>query len=352
MRKVRLVQVGLGFWGYNWAKEVLPTVEEIEVAACVDVDPAVLARAQAELGVPVRRCFTSLAAALDAVECDAVLASLPTRFHASVAREAIEAGKHVIVEKPFVPSLAEGAELVAQAEARGLVLMVSQNYRFYPASIAAAELVAGGSLGRVLAVALDFRRYAAAGNYFYWDIPDPLLADMSIHHFDLLRMVLGEEPAEVSARTWNPGSPFKHHCSGALTIVMRSGLVVSYRGSWSSRGAATPWGGEWQMDLEAGAVLWTCRGDQGARLAAERLAIRRLGGPIEEQALAPIRYHDRAGATAAFAAAITSGVLPPRFSSGRDNLRSLALVEAAIHSARERGRWVRLDQILPASLAA
>ncbi|HET6468824.1 MAG TPA: Gfo/Idh/MocA family oxidoreductase [Geminicoccaceae bacterium] len=351
--RVRLLQVGLGFWGANWALEVLPTVGEVETVGYVDPDAAAVARLGAELGVPPERCFASLAAALARVECDAVLASLPTAFHAAVARDALRAGKHVLVEKPFTATLAEAVELVRLAEARARFLMVSQNYRFYPAAIAAADLVAGGALGRPLAVAIDFRRYGPGEGYRYWDIPDPLLADMSIHHFDLLRMVLGLEPLEVSCRTWNPpGSPFRSDPAGAAAIAFAGDVNVSYRGSWVSRGPRTPWSGEWLMELEDGAVFWAGRGDIAERLTADRLAVRRLGRATEPRSLAPLERYDRAGVLGAFARAILDGVAPPRFSSGRDNVGSLALVEACRRSAARRGEPVRIEEVLPPGFAA
>jgi predicted dehydrogenase len=133
MAKLRLVQVGLGVWGLDWAVEVLPHVRDVEPVGYVDPDPAALRRISAALGVGPELCFPSLAEALAQVDCDAVLASLPTAFHVPVARVALEAGKHVIVEKPFAPTLEGAAGLVWLAEARGLTLMVSQNYRHYPA---------------------------------------------------------------------------------------------------------------------------------------------------------------------------------------------------------------------------
>jgi predicted dehydrogenase len=349
MAKLRLVQVGLGFWGFDWATEVLPRVREVEPVGYVDPDRDALGRVGAALGVLPELCFPSLADALARTGCDAVLASLPTAFHVPVARAALEAGKHVIVEKPFAPTLEGAAGLVRLAEERGLTLMVSQNYRHYPASIAAADLVASGALGRPLEVAVDFRRNALVEGYRYWDIPDPLLADMSIHHFDLMRFVLGLEPAEVSCRTWNhAGSPFSADPCGAATILFEGGVAVSYRGSWLSRGPATTWSGDWAMDLEEGGVAWACRGSKAERAAGERLDARRLDGTaLEAPDLALPEYHDRAGALATFARAVLDGAEPPRFSSGRDNLASLAMVEACCRSASLGGAPVRLDEVLP-----
>jgi predicted dehydrogenase len=353
MRKLRLVQVGLGTWGTNWATEILPTVETVELVGYVDIAAPARERLKAKLGVPGAMVFTSLREALAAVECDAVLVTLLTAFHVEACTEALEAGKHVIVEKPFTPTLPEAARLVELAEAQGRLLMVSQNYRFYPAPIAAAALVAGGTLGRVQSVALDFRRDAGVDGHNYPTIPAPLLADMAIHHFDLLRFVLADEAVEIACRSWNPaGSPFTNDCAATFWARFRSGTVVSYRGSFLSRGPQTAWGGEWAMELAGAAVAWTSRGSAGVRLAADRVAIRMAGGEPLEQALPPLRHYDRAGTTAAFAAAIASGTTPPGFSSGRDNVRSLALVEAAIRSAESGGAPVALADILPAGWEA
>lgn len=347
MQRIRLIQVGLGFWGSSWAEEILPTVPSLEVVARVDPDPAARARIRERAGLSAGALFASLAEARAAVAADAVLASLPTRFHASVCREALEAGLHVLTEKPFTPSLAEAVALVRLAEAKSLVLGVSQNYRYYPAAHRAAELVSSGALGAPLAVAIDFRRDAVAEGHRYLDIPDPLLADMAIHHFDLLRFVLGREPLEVIARSWNPvGSPFRHDASAVLVAIFEGGLVASWRGSWLSRGPATPWAGEWVIEAEAGQIEWTCRGNAGARLAADRLAIRRPGGTAEPQTLAPVPFADRAGTVAAFARAVLDGRPPPGFPSGADNLGSLALVEAAVRSAAAGGERVSVRDLL------
>jgi predicted dehydrogenase len=352
MEKLRLVQVGLGFWGLNWAQEILADAEEVELTAFVDPRPEARADLAKLLGVPQSRCFADLDEALARVPCDAILASLPTALHFPVAAAALAAGRHVLVEKPFAATLREAQELVRMARAAGRVLMVSQNYRHYPAARAAAHLVAEGGLGRLLGASIDFRRHAPSEGYRYWQIPDPLLADMAIHHFDLIRMVLAAEPVEVSCRSWNPpGSPFAHDPCAIATIALRDGALVSYRGSWLSRAPATAWAGEWVVELEDAAVFWTGRGSAPDRLSTERLAIRRPGGEIEPQPLPPWPDHDRRGVLKAFVQAIRTGVEPPWFSAGSDNLRSLALVDACRASAREGGAPVRIADVLEGASA-
>ena len=346
MRKLRLIQVGLGWFGWSWGAEILPAVPEIEVAAYVDVDTLVLRRVQGEIGAPAKRCFASLGEALATVEADAVLVTLPTIHHAAIATQALEAGKHVITEKPFTATLDEAAALIRLARSCDRVLMVSQNYRHFPAAVAAADLVAARELGRPLAVSLDFRRWAGSG-YRYWTIRDPLLADMAVHHLDLLRMVLGQEPVEVSCRTWNvDDSGFTHDPAGAATILFDGGAVVSYRGSWVARAPETHWAGDWTVECEEGAFFWTCRASMPHTLEADRLAVLRQGGTLEERPLRALAHADRAGTIAAFAQTILTGKVRRHLSLAEDNIKSLALVEACIRSAAGHGSPVRLDDVL------
>jgi len=159
---LRIIQVGLGGWGRSWAAELTKRPDLVTTLAWVDVYPDMLVQLQAEVPVDPARCFTSLAEALAAVDVDAVLVTTALPGHASVAIEALAAGKHVLVEKPIAATLDDAKAMVDAAAAADRTLMVSQNYRFYPAARAAAELIAGGTLGAVGAVSVAFRKYGTA----------------------------------------------------------------------------------------------------------------------------------------------------------------------------------------------
>jgi predicted dehydrogenase len=349
MRPIRIVHLGLGRWGFNWAREILADCDCARVTAYVDSDPAALARAQKELSIPAAICFASLEQALAAVECDAVVISLPVALHAKAAETALRAGKHVLTEKPFADSLADAARLNALAKARGLVLMVSQNYRFYPATRAAAQLVRSRKLGELRYVKIDFRRNSQVDGYGWPGIKNPLLVDMAIHHFDLMRMIIGADPVDLRCTTWNlPGSPFADKPAGSLVLNFPDGIVVSYRGSWLDLAPKTAWAGEWQMDFARGSASWTARGGDRTNLTRhDALTIGRIGGEPRPVALKPMPLPGRSGVLAAFAKALRSGVEPPLFSSGRDNIHTLAVVEAALRSAATGGATVRLADVKP-----
>jgi predicted dehydrogenase len=332
---LRIIQAGLGGWGRNWYQHILRPSQDVTVAAWVDADAAGLEAARQALGLPADRCFTALTDALDAVPADAVLITAALPGHVPLALAALAAGKHVLVEKPFAPTLAEARQVVAAAASAGRVLMVSQNYRFFPAPRTAAALVRGGDLGELGAVAVDFQRFAnrapRAGHRHY-ALPHPLLMDMAIHHFDLLRMVVGREPVSVTCHAWNPPwSNFEHPAAASATIVFGGGLVASYRGSWVSPGAETPWAGVWRMELAGGEVTWTSRGGGAREAGADRVTVRPLGKAARRVALPEPQVLDRAGSLAAFAQSIRDDREPE--SSGRDNLGSVALMHAMIESA-------------------
>lgn len=331
---LRIAQVGMGGWGRDWAKNIPSQVPEVEPVAWVDSDPQALVRARATLGLPPDRCFGSLRQALAAARPDAVLVTAVLPAHVPLALEALDAGKHVLVEKPFAPTLAEARRVRDAAAERGLIAMVSQNYRFYPAVRAAAALVREGELGRLGAVHIEFRRYAnrapREGNRHY-SLPQPLLVDMSIHHFDLMRAVIGAEPAEIHCHAWNPPwSNFGDPATALATVTFGGGVCVGYSGSWVSTGPRTAWAGEWRMELERGEVAWTSRADTG--LGEERVSVRPLDGPERELNLPALPHFDRAGSLAAFAEAVSTGREPE--TSASDNLNTLALTLAAVESAR------------------
>ena len=346
MEKIKIVHVGLGAWGGNWAAHVLPGHPDIEVAAYVDMVADKREQMAARLGEPIGKFYASMEEAFAAVDAAAVTIAVPIALHEPLARQALEAGKHVVVEKPFAATMAEAQGLVALAKSQGRILAVSQNYRFYPAAQMVADLAHRGYLGKIVGGKVDFRRNAFSERSGNINVPNPMLADMAVHHYDLMRMIVGQDPVELTARSWNPpGSPYRMDPAAAMVLSFPGGATVSYRGSWVDQGPQTAWAGEWQLDFERGAILWTARGDQPWQTKRDRVAIKRPNAEIEEVVLPAMPLHDRAGVLAALAQTLRTGIEPPYFPSGAVNLGTLAMIEAALKSAGQGGASVRLDSI-------
>lgn len=285
---------------------------------------------------PADRCFSTVEEALEATDPEAVLVTASLVGHVPAAVAALESGRHVLIEKPFAPSVAEAKELVALADARGLQVAVSQNYRFFPAVETVRQLVADRELGDLHAVEIDFRQFSGVGGVRgpHHALDEPLLVDMSIHHFDLIRYVLGREVTEITCRTWDPSwSLFSGPSEGVAQIECGSDLVASYRASWVSHGPRTTWAGEWRMDFTDGEVWWTSRGDGPEGWRSDVVRVRR-GRTVETLELPRMERCDRAGSLTEFVTAITEGREPTI--SGRNNLGSLATTYAAVEASRTR----------------
>lgn len=339
-RPIRLVQVGMGGWGRDW---MAITAAEPGVENVAYVDSSVEARtATVADGAAPGRVFVDLESALRATGAEAALVTTAVGSHVPVALEALAAGLHVLVEKPFAATLDDAATAVRAAAAARRTLMVSQNYRYHPAPRFAADLVAGGEVGAVSSVDVDFRRHPIRHPDWaarHRAMVQPLLADMAIHQFDLLRLVLGREPRWVEIEPIAaPRSGYRDPPAAVGLLSFDGGVAVSYRGSWVSRGRPTPWGGEWRLEGEDGAIEWATRGDRGV---PDRLRRRTPGGAAIPVELPPVAALDRAGALAAFVDAIRTGTEPE--TSGRRNLPTLALTLAAIRSATERRRVAVAD---------
>lgn len=330
---IRLIQVGMGGWGRDWAKYVLPRAADFERVAYVDVDQAMLAQLQHELDAPAGACFGSLEAALEAVNADAVLITAALPGHVPSALAALRAGKHVLVEKPFAPSVAEAQTVVAAAEAAGRVLMISQNYRHFPAVRAVAAMIEQQALGPVGAVNVQFRKNfntAPIETNRHYTIRHPLLLDMSIHHFDLMRYVVRQEPTRVTCHAWNPPwSNFRDPAAASATIEFNAGAIVNYTGSWVSTAPQTMWAGAWRIECAGGEITWTSRAD--VSLKGDAVVVRPQGKRARRVELPSIEHWDRAGTLAAFARAIRTGAAPE--TSGRENIGTLALTFGTISAA-------------------
>jgi predicted dehydrogenase len=143
---IRAAVIGLGYWGPNLVRNLV-TTEGIKLVAACDVREnrrALIARTH-----PGVRVEADAAALLDDPAVDAVAVATPTHSHYALARAALEAGKHVWVEKPFTDDVAHAEELVDLAERQGLVLMVDHTFVYHPAIKKIRELVDRGDLGDI-----------------------------------------------------------------------------------------------------------------------------------------------------------------------------------------------------------
>ena len=305
--------------------------EGVELAAVVDPAPEAHLLAEVELGLLPECRHASLGEALEMIDCDCVIVVTPPETHHEVVVEALEAGKHVLVEKPLDTTLSGACTLVEVASRAGLTLMVSQNYRFNAPFRAVQGLVRNGVLGELASIKVGCRRDTRAlfpPDDFRYSMRHPYALDMAVHHLDLLRAMTGKEVRRIYGRSWRaPDSPFRHHPTVAALIDLEDGIPVLYEGTWAHRGPETSWNGEWEIAGEAGLLTWS--GAREDRNVGEVLLEPwgEVPRPVEQPRLA---LTERAAVLQALIAAIESGEKPETVAS--DNLGSLAAMLSLVES--------------------
>ncbi len=130
--------------------------------------------------------------------CDVVSVAVPTRYHYEVASEAIDAGVHVLIEKPFVRDLQEGRDLVTKAHEQDVCLQVGHIERFNPAVQALTDIVADLDV-----IAVDVRRLGPPVDR---DSKDDVVLDLMIHDIDVLTAIIDSDISDVTAMNARDGS--------------------------------------------------------------------------------------------------------------------------------------------------
>src|SRR5690606_36932089 len=109
------------------------------------------------------------------------------------------------------------------------------------------HVLESGKMGRITALNVDFYKGPHFGG-FREEMPYPLIIDMAIHHFDMMRHFLNSAPLTVYGQSWNPPwSWFRGDASASLLLKFANDVVVSYNGSWCSVGTEPSWNAHWRF---------------------------------------------------------------------------------------------------------
>jgi UDP-N-acetylglucosamine 3-dehydrogenase len=204
---VSVVVVGAGFMGTNHAR-VLSALQGARLAAIVDPDPARGRLVAAEFG-------SEYAASMEdvAVQVDAAIIATPTETHRSVGAQALARGWHILVEKPFAPSVRDAQELVSAANDARRTLAVGHIERFNPVCLDLPRFVTEPLF-------IQTRRLSP----FSERVKEGVVRDMMIHDVDLILWLAHSEPIRVAADVsmWRSDS----EDLAIATVVFESGLVA------------------------------------------------------------------------------------------------------------------------------
>ena len=333
---IRVAVVGLGSRGQDWVREVRAD-PGYELAACVDTDGDALQLAATKLGVPRETCFPSLPDALEAAACDAVIVANSADRHVEVCEAALARGLSLMVEKPFTLGLKDAVRLVQASEQKKVPLVVAQNYRYLRAYRAARRLVREGALGQIGLIACQYFRVPHEMAPSLARLTHSVLWGMGIHHLDALPYILGQKVVGVMAESFTlPHGQLPPGASLQTLLAFDNGTRAVYTATYESSG---------HEFFERGQEFYARFTGQDATLHVFQRwlflcargrwprPIRRGARAMSEERIL-LRQLERA---------MLHGEEPE--SSGRDNLQTMAVVEACVRSSRER-RWINPQELL------
>ncbi len=222
---LRGVVVGLGVMGTHHLR-VLRSMDGVELAAVVDPDAA--RRDLAEATHRGLRGYPSLELCLEAEQLDFACLAAPVGALPALAAEALAGGLHILVEKPTAPTEADARAMIADADARGLVLGVGHIERCNPAVIALKRKIEEGAIGNVLQ--MHARRLSPFPNR---QGSQGVALDLSTHDIDVMRYVTGQEVARVYAETeWPLGGVPEREDILCATLRFDGGAVGLLETNW------------------------------------------------------------------------------------------------------------------------
>ncbi len=337
---VRIGVIGYGYWGPNLVRN-FAEVPDTQVLAVADMNSARLQVASRRYpGVQAVVDYRDL---LKNPDIDAVAISTPVSTHFPLAMEALQAGKHVLVEKPMTADTEQAQRLIDEAARRNLVLMVDHTFVYTGAVRKIRELINGGTLGDVYYY--DSTRVNLG--LFQHDVN--VIWDLAVHDLSIMDYILPEVPVEVSATGIG-------HVAGAgedaayVSLFYSGSIIAHVNVNWLSpvKIRRTLIGGSKSMivydDIEnsekvkiydKGVVV-----KNGPESLYKLLVSYRSGDMSAPKLDTTEALHHEAQQ---LAQCIQNGTTP--ITDGHAGLRVVSVLEAATRSIKQRGKAVRVNSL-------
>ena len=172
--------------------------------SCCDINKENLQKFSEEYG---GKPYPSIDSMLDDKELDGVIICLPHGLHAEIGIKAMQAGKHVLLEKPMAPTMAECRRLLDCMNETGKILQIGHEYHLYPAIREARKIIDSGELGKPLAIQSSLSSYIYNKLGTWWMDPEKARGgpgiNMGTHQVDIAAYLLRRMPLRVRGEAWN-----------------------------------------------------------------------------------------------------------------------------------------------------
>lgn len=224
---VRIGIIGCGYWGPNLVRNFLK-VPECQLTMAADLDPSKLEAVRRIY--PALTTTTSAQQVLESDAIDAVVIATPISTHHPLAKDALQRGKHVLVEKPIAETSVQAEELIRLAAERRRVLMVDHTFIYTGAVRTIRELLDAGELGEIY----YYDSVRVNLGLFQHDVN--VLWDLAPHDFSIMTHLLNKEPVSVSAVGASPvqWAGWKQESLAYVTIRFSDETLAHFHLNWLS----------------------------------------------------------------------------------------------------------------------
>ncbi len=337
--KISCILVGCGGISKTWLTPLMD-MPDADIAALVDLQHNQAVQRQREFGLEHAYVTTSLADAIERTSPDVVFDCTVPEAHVNITLTALSKGCHVLGEKPLADTMEHARQMVQAAQDADKIYAVIQNRRYQASIMQFRDVAQSDELHGLTTLNADFYIGAHFGG-FRDVMPHVLLLDMAIHTFDQARLISGQDPVSVYCHEWNPqGSWYAHGASAVAIFELTNGVVFTYRGSWCAEGRPTSWQAEWRAVCQRGTAFWDGEQQVTARIVAETDEFIRAGQSLDMPAPPELPLTDHAAIIREFLDCVKTGHTPQTVCT--DNIKSLAMVHAAIESAKT-GQRVKIE---------
>ncbi len=190
MRQISVGIVGYGYWGPNFVRN-FSEIDNVDLKYICDLNPANLERHRTRYKFV--NFITDFSLMLEDKNLDAIVIATPVDSHFALARQALQAGKHVLLSKPMCRTSAQCEELIAIAAERGLVLMVDHTFVYHGPVRLIKQLIDEGELGTLLYLS------STRINLGLFQNDVNVIWDLGAHDFSLLDYLIGRTPRNIQA---------------------------------------------------------------------------------------------------------------------------------------------------------
>ncbi|WP_144554293.1 Gfo/Idh/MocA family protein [Bacillus sp. X1(2014)] len=240
MKKLRVGVIGCGSIAQHRHIPEYLANQNVELVAACDINEERVNEIAEKYEV---EAYTNYEELVSSGIVDAVSVCTPNYLHAPISIAALNAGLHVLCEKPMATSKQEAEAMIAAAKESGKKLMIAHNQRFVPSHQRARQLIASGEIGKIY----SFRTAFGHGGPEGWSVDGKdswffekdkafvgAMGDLGVHKTDLLRFVLGEEITEVGSFVETSAKAFADVDDNAVCILKtENGIIGTLAASWA-----------------------------------------------------------------------------------------------------------------------